>query len=148
HHFDDDCLIWLYDIHLLASQFSEQEWEQFSRLAHERAVARVCRHSLARATALFDTPVPEHVQTWDQSVRAADAQSARYLSTRRRPVENLVEDLRALRRWSERGRLIREHLFPPSDYMRSVYAPNSRAPLSVLYARRVLRGARKWFARP
>ena len=42
------------------------------------------------------------------------------------------------------GRLAREHLFPSAEYMRTMYAPYSSAPLSFLYTVRLVRGALKW----
>jgi hypothetical protein len=59
----------------------------------------------------------------------------------------LMADLRALGSWTHRWQLVKEHVFPPAQYMRDVYAPSSRAPLSFLYARRALVGARKWLSR-
>ena len=59
--------------------------------------------------------------------------SAAFLSRDRAQLATLVSDLRALPSWSDRGRLLREHLCPPSAYMRQVYAPSSRAPLPALY---------------
>ena len=44
-------------------------------------------------------------------------------------------------------RLMAQHMFPSADNMRTVYAPASGAPLTWLYARRVVRGALKWLAR-
>jgi hypothetical protein len=60
----------------------------------------------------------------------------------------VVDDLRALPTWADRWRLMREHAFPPVEYMRGVYAPSSRTPLVWLYTRRMLVGARKWLAPP
>jgi hypothetical protein len=56
----------------------------------------------------------------------------------------VLDDLRTLSRWRDRWRLVREHAFPPATYMRRVYALSSAAPLPLLYARRLLRGGRKW----
>ena len=73
--------------------------------------------------------------------------SAAFLSRDRAQFATLVSDLRALPSWSDRGRLLREHLCPPSAYMRQVYAPSSRAPLPALYVWRAVRGAWRWLAR-
>jgi hypothetical protein len=56
--------------------------------------------------------------------------------------------VRAMRSIGQALKLARQHVLPPADYMREVYAPASSAPLPWLYARRVWRGARRWLARP
>jgi hypothetical protein len=61
-------------------------------------------------------------------------------------VSLLKEDWRALDGVRPRLRLLREHLFPPVAYIRSIY-PRIPAPLIPLaYLLRVLRGAPKWFS--
>ena len=73
--------------------------------------------------------------------------SVAFLHGERAQLATLASDLRALPSWRDRGVLIYEHLFPPRSYMRGVYAPASRAPLPVLYLRRVVRGAWRWLGR-
>lgn len=145
HHYDDGCLIWLYDIHLIASRLTASDWDRFTCMAASRGVAAVCRVSLERAIHRFRTPVPDRVLDHGPlAVDTGEEVTARYLRPGRRPIEAVVDDLRSLRAWPERWRLIREHAFPSAAYMRDVYAPASVAPLPVLYARRVFRGVRKW----
>jgi Uncharacterised nucleotidyltransferase len=142
HHFDSDRLIWLYDIDLIARGLTHEEWREFAALVRARKVAAVCRRSLQRAVDRFGTNVPAWVWT---DLRPGDAveRTARYLA-RRTHFGVVLDDLRTLSRWRDRWRLMREHAFPPATYMRGVYAPSSAAPLSLLYARRLLRGGRKW----
>jgi hypothetical protein len=79
--------------------------------------------------------------------RAEREASAAYLSPARRPVHDIVDDLRALPTWSARCRLVSERLFPSRHFMREVYAPASRVPLAGLYVWRALQGARRSFSR-
>jgi len=144
HHFDSDHLIWLYDIHLIARRMTAADWDHFISLAAERQVVEVCRRSLERAAEIFRTEVPPAV--WSDrrfQVTPNRETTAAYLNARPHLMV-IVDDLRALPRWRDRWRLAREHLFPPSHYMRTVYAPRSRAPLAWLYARRMVVGAKKW----
>jgi putative nucleotidyltransferase-like protein len=142
HHNDSDLLIWLYDIDLLARRLPPNDWRQVADVATERKVAQVVGRSLARAAAVFGTPVPDLMASlsWGRSPEL----SAAYLIPRRH-VFTMLDEFRALKNWSDRLRLLREHLFPPEQYMRSVFAPASAAPLAVLYARRLVRGTRKLF---
>jgi len=146
HHHDSDCLIWLYDIHLLAGGMAPAGWQAFVSLARDRKMTAICRHSLQRAAALFRTEIPEQVRVAFANTDAQHEPSASYLRANRRPAADIITDLGSLRSWRARWQLVREHLFPSVDYMRGVYAPASGAPLPVLYAHRALHGARKWLA--
>jgi hypothetical protein len=149
HHYDAERLIWLYDIHLIASRLAPEEWRAFEDLCQSRGVVQVCRRSLERASAAFGTAVPLLVAIGpDLRPSEAEEATAAFLEPGRRHVEQVVEDLRALPSWGDRARLVRQHLFPSRSYMRRSYAPSSGAPLAVLYVRRALQGARKWLARP
>ncbi|HUF47561.1 MAG TPA: nucleotidyltransferase family protein [Vicinamibacterales bacterium] len=141
HHFDDDRLIWLYDLHLLAGSFDEDLWRRFAIEAEARGVSAVCRASLTRAVTAFGTAVPDTVL----SAPGRREVTARYLQTRRPHAQVVFDDLRALPTWRARWRTMRAHVLPPAAYMREVYAPESGKPLPWLYALRAVRGARKWF---
>lgn len=144
HHHGSESLIWLYDLHVLSERMTAAEWTQFSTLAADREVGVICRQGLALAQARFGTAVPAAVL--DVNGLDAAEKSAVYLEPQRH-VTRVYWDLQALPGWTARLRLVRQHLFPPAQYMRGVYAPASHAPLPVLYAVRALRGARKWMAR-
>jgi hypothetical protein len=147
HHDEPDRFKWLYDIHLIASGLKPHEWNAFAALAAEREVASVCLHGLQRSSHWFGTALPPTV-TGDPRLIGAEMwePTAAYLRVRPKAQE-VAGDLRVLRRWRDRATLLREHLFPDPDYMRRVYAPRSASPLAVLYALRIVRGARTWFRR-
>jgi len=151
HHFDSDRLVWLYDIHLLSNALDQASWTEFVRLAIDRGVASICLRGLEKTIELLGSSVPSTVlSALEARARQHEEVSASYLrpgSRARQEVHVFATDLRALPTWADRWRLVREHVFPSAAYMRDVYAPSSRAPLSILYARRALRGARKWLAR-
>jgi hypothetical protein len=151
HHFDATRLIWLYDVHLLASRLDQGQWREAVALAADRRVAAVVRRSLMRTQEIFDSPIPaEALEALDAAAARHTEASATYvrLTPRSRSqVRVLLSDLHALRSWRARWRLLQEHVFPPVPYMRNVYAPTSRAPVSVLYVQRAVRGARKWLVR-
>lgn len=147
HHADLVGLNWLYDIHLVAERLEPAGWRQFVALATERQMAAVCASSLERAAFWFHTRVPESAaERLRVAQTRAGERSAAYLSARPQ-AEALIDDLRTLRSWRDRWRLVREHLFPSAAYMRRVYAPASALPLPLLYLWRITRGARKWLTR-
>lgn len=147
HHAHAQRLIWHYDIHLIASRFSAGDWDAFATLAIDRRVNTVCRRSLELASHFFGTVVPTRTEARLNPAGGVDADTAAYLSPGRRQIHDAMWDFRALPSWTDRCRLVCQHLFPSAHYMRDTYAPSSSAPLAVLYARRALRGARRWLAR-
>jgi hypothetical protein len=113
-------------------------------------VSAILLDGLYRAMHWFDTPVPiDMLDMLARHVQANLEPSAVYLGNGLRPIDVLFSDLRALSSWRARARLLREHVLPPSGYMLRSYGVSSRALLPVLYADRVVRGARRWLgARP
>lgn len=146
HHRHAQRLIWQYDVHLLASRLTPADWDRFASLAVERQVASVCRRTLDLVRERFGTVIPEPALR-RLTAGLTDRATAAYLLPGRRQIQDAMSDLQALPTWSDRLRLVRQHLFPSAHYMRDVYAPASAAPLPVLYARRALLGARRWLTR-
>lgn len=146
HHDGVERLIWLYDIHLLSRVLEASEWRAFVDLARDRGVAEICRASLRHAVEAFGTAAPEGIDAALGAPTTRGRLTAGYLVPQR-PIWRLAADLRAVSSWRNRWRLAQEHLFPPADYMRQVYAPASHAPLAWLYVRRAALGARRFFAR-
>jgi hypothetical protein len=148
HHRDDARLIWLYDIHLLAGGLTPGDAEAFLVLAGEKRIRAVAARGCALAAGRFGTPFP--VARFVARLEGGpdpNEPSAQYLRAGIRKVDVLVSDLKALDRWSDRLRLLREHVFPPPAYMQQAYGVSNRAWLPWLYARRFVGGARGWFRR-
>ncbi len=147
HHDEADQFKWLFDIHLLASELTDAEWEAFAGFVLEREISAVSLDCLLRSAEWFHTRIPSGLSTDGRFAEAAPREAtAAYLRVRPKARE-VLDDMRALSTWRERLSLVREHLFPPSDYMTRVYAPERRLPLPLplLYAERILRGAGGWF---
>jgi hypothetical protein len=141
HHHDAPMLIWVYDIHLLASRLTPAEAEATRTLAEERGLTTICSTALALAHEVFRTEVPEPL--WEFRPRGREP-LAKFTRSGLRPIEMLASDLRVLG-WRDRGRLLREHLFPRRDYLQTMEGRLGRAPFPVLYARRIVRGMSRWF---
>ena len=142
HHFDPPTLIWLYDIHLLASSMSEDDATRFVALAVDSGLTAICARGLALSQHHFRTPLPAAL---DRLAPAGDEPLAAYMDEAFRPFDALVSDLRALGGNRARWQLLREHLFPPSPYLRAARPRMGSGPLPWLYARRIVRGVSHWF---
>jgi Uncharacterised nucleotidyltransferase len=142
HHFDPPTLIWLYDIHLLASSMSEEDAARFVALAVDSGLAAICARGLGLAQHHFRTTLPA---AFDRLAPAADEPLAAYLDQAFRPFDALISDLRALGGNRARWQLLREHLFPQSSYVRAARPRMGSGPLPWLYARRIVRGVSHWF---
>jgi hypothetical protein len=147
HHKEDERLIWLYDIHLLAERLSPEQLRAFGMLAAERAVSTVCADGLAAARGWFHTR-PSDVVEW-LTARSAEVSepSAAFLRGTAGPMGGLLSDLETLPDWTSRARLLYEHAFPSPTYMTGKYRVSSRAWLPALYTHRIVRGAWRWLRR-
>ena len=143
HHHGHERLVWLYDIHLLASSFGAAGWEAFGELVVSRRVAAICLDGLQAAGEALGTVVPPDIAA--RLAAAAAREPSRRFVTRtlnRRGV--LLSDLSVLPAWSDRVRLLREHAFPPAAFIRRRYGVTSPIWLPALYVHRLVTGAYKW----
>ncbi len=138
HHHNSRCLIWLYDIHLLASGLTSEAWERFLQLARCKQVCAVCLDGLQLARNAFDTPLPAERLVALES--AAPERTARFLHPQPRQWRVLLSDWSALSGWRQKLTFLREHLLPPARYIQRRYAIHHRALLPLLYLHRALRG--------
>jgi hypothetical protein len=145
HHYDQNTLLWLYDVHLLARSLDADGFRQFVALAERSVACRICVRALRLAESRFATPVPSPVIHALEAAAATEAPTV-FLNPGVRPVDLLRDDLRVLPDWRARLTLIKEHVFPDAAYMRDGYAPGSAAPLAWLYLDRIAGGARKWLS--
>jgi len=140
HHWHQILLVWLQDIRLLAEALTDDDRQR----CVERAVAG--RYTVILHAALMTTRLYFESDGLDRAItcvasRLNDAEPAAALvRDHRRPADDLWLDLR-LAAWHQRAQLLREHVLPPADYMRSRFA----GPIPLAYATRLLRGVKKWF---
>lgn len=146
HHFDQDRLLWLYDLRLLCAKMGPDDWTAFVVLAEARAVQAACARSLDAARRALGALVPADVLDTLDAAGGGGADTA-FFDPHAPHAARILSDLRHVRGWGGRLSLARQHLFPPAHYMRTVYASSSAAPLWLLYAQRIVRGGRRWLVR-
>jgi hypothetical protein len=141
HHPGHDLLLWTYDVHLLVGALSPEQADAFVTMAIERRMAALCGAIIQEAYEAFRHPRAAAFAA--QLTKASGAEPSAALATPRPWWTTLPLDLRAVPHWGERVRLLAGHAFPPAAYMRTTFAPSSRAPLPWLYARRIARALRQ-----
>jgi hypothetical protein len=130
-HRGTDRLVWLYDIHRLLAAMTDQEIGELEERATTKSLTDECRAAIAGARHYFGRgTAPPPALSW--GVRTIDIWLA---------------DLKALPSWRARLALLKEHAFPPADYMRRNGGADNRLALPVAYLTRGLRGSLKLFRR-
>lgn len=143
HHQDRERLIWLHDIDLLARRASSDAWERLVALATACRMCAVCLDGLDRARDVLGTPVPKPVRARLAGMGGTEP-SAAWVGARQPRLRVLRADLRELPTWRDRVRLLREHAFPPGEFVMTRYRATSRAWLPALYLLRLTTGLWKW----
>ena len=146
HHRNDERLLWILDIHLLASGLSPAELDEFEAVARMKKVVAICRRGLQQAQAVFGTLVAADL-IGRLKRTAGPEPSAAYLASERRWHHETMASLRALPRLGDRARLVREVLLPSPGYMLGAYGlrdkPLGTWLLPALYVHRNVHGAWK-----
>lgn len=137
-----DRLVWLYDIHLLVNNFSEEEWEEFATLAEEKNICGSCMDSIEKTKLLF--PINISKERLQGLIEGAKKE-------RFKPHEKLKRweyyylSLKAVPGFRRKMQLLREHFLPSSNYIMEKYQTRNRLLLPFLYVHRVLTGLKKYF---
>jgi len=144
HHAGSEELLWLHDIHVVATRLTAEEWTAAARVAVQGRVAAIVLAGLELTARSFGTVAP--AAALELLSAGAHEPSAVLLRPHLRPVDRVKADVRALGARAG-ARLIAEHLFPPATYMREKYGFRSGALLPLAYARRLVGGAAEWLRR-
>jgi glycosyltransferase involved in cell wall biosynthesis len=144
HHTRRPRLIWLYDLHLLCTHMPADDMERAVAGARASGLSALCARALRETQQTFDTRIEGRVLEALDAVDPRSEAPARYVEATGGKLDTLVSDLRSLRSWPARGRLIREHLFPPAEYMLRAYRTSHRSWLPALYVHRAITGGWRW----
>jgi len=148
HHPGSQNLLWIYDLHMLASGLRPEEMTQLQELAAARGLGQVAAEGLALARDRFGNRAADAVIDTLRARRGGGCPDVAILEQEAWTQARVLRlDLDALPDWRARGRLIREHLVPPASYMRARYGVQSNVLLPGLYFWRALAGAPKWLRR-
>ena len=141
HHAASDRLIWLFDIHLLAESLSHDASAELVEVSVRHRIAALVLQGVREAHEAFGgTNSARLVVALEPIVHERRETSARFLEPDRRAVADLLHDFKALPRWRQRLRFVRELVLPPGEYMRRRYERAPWVPLPLLYVARVVAG--------
>ena len=147
HHGSTHRLLWLYDVHLLASSLSKAGndlgWREAIDVAVQRGLGPVVASALTDARDRIGTELPATVLP-ELNAHAADRDVLEFVEGRMSQLRVAASDWRRLAGLRDRARYLREHLFPPAEYIRHRYGVSSRLALPLLYTHRIVAGAKKW----
>jgi hypothetical protein len=148
HHTDHMRLIWVRDEWLIARAMSPDQIAGLLARARAIGAASVCARDLREAREAFgDIAGALDAQVIDALTRAGSHEPAWLLNGGTRSLlGDLWLDLRALRRWRDRLRLVFEHVVPPPSYILEQAGETRRIRLPWLYARRLVPGLVAWLA--
>lgn len=147
HHHDAPDLLWLWDIHLIASSLTAEERDRFVSHAERTRVRAVAARGLELARERFGTPSAQEMLVSLTQAGPVEP-TARFVGGGLRQLDRVRADLAATGRWADRATLVGEHLFPSPAYMREVYSRCPAGLLPLAYLDRIIRGMPKWFRRP
>jgi len=139
--YSGECLIWLYDIHLLIENISENKLLELYKKAQKLEITSICADAIFTAQEWFNTAIPERITLQFESPNNSEI-SASYLKlSRPSGIKNrAIMAFRELPSWSERIQYINEKLFPPIGYMLWRYNIKSRYLLPFFYFYRFFYG--------
>ena len=144
HHAGEEDVVWDFDIHLLVSALREEEAAEFAAAVAAAELRNVAAAGIGSAQTCYGTRIPPPLAELVEHASRYREPTAVFLERGRRQVDLLRSDLATLPGWRARTRLMREHLFPSREYMRSKYGARSGARLALAYARRIVRGVPRW----
>ncbi|RBP48283.1 nucleotidyltransferase family protein [Arenicella xantha] len=138
HHATEERLIWLYDIHLLASKLQSSDWQVLLSKSRHKQLCAIVADGLATCQTRLGTIVPDTIMT---SLSDSKLEPSALFVNRDLPEwRYFMRDLKSMPSLSARAGLIRETVLPPAAYVRQQMGTNST---SLAYMKRLIRGIKR-----
>lgn len=137
-------LIWLYDIHLMAQSLDTTQLEELLKTAKEWQLLEATLDGLRQTQALIGTQLPAHLSQ-QANTRQSSGQEPFTPRSTTSSWRNEIANFRGIADWHGRVTWLREHLFPPADYMYHKYQTTRRSVLPFLYVKRLINGVTRRF---
>lgn len=138
---DRDRLVWIYDMHLLVSDFGGEEWNALIQRSAILQLDPLCYEALELCKKTFGSPVPEDVVAhfMNSGVQLSPIEQARISGEKWARIDQFKSD------WSvldtrQRYRLVMEYLFPPAEFILKQNHSTNKVLLPWFYTKRIITG--------
>lgn len=128
-YFGGNRLIWLHDLVLLGRAMSDDDWNDFCRMAVDKRVADVCADGLSAAEFRLGCFCPAFVRD-----ELGSGEAGAYF--RSGQFGRAMRDMLAVPGWQRKCEYLWARSLPTLGFMRAKYPEMSARPLSALYLRR------------
>ena len=145
HHANDERLIWLYDIHLLANTLEEDDWEELCLLCEDKQIAAITMDALLVCEDLLGTHIEESCKQTLSKLAKRDEPSKLVLNRNASEWQLFKQDLQSLDNIQLKAQLLKENLFPSSEYIRQSMETDN---LAKGHGKRLLRGIKRVIKKP
>ena len=130
-----DRLIWIHDVHLLASALSPEDWRRFCALCRKYGAAAVCLDGLRAAQRSLATDIPAAVCA-ELGRAPRNEKASRYL-LHSRQLGRAWQDLVAIHGAGRKLAYLRSRILPSAAFVRAKYGDSAGTPVARLYLRRL-----------
>ncbi len=138
---NEERLIWLYDIHLLAESMSENEFHSFYDKASKFKIITLCKDAITNARDWFNTSLPEWYFSRFNLPEIPETSATLLQPGRLNGIYNrALFELKDLSTWPERVKYLLEKIFPSESYMTWRYNIKSKFLLPFYYLYRIFYG--------
>ena len=117
-HISSERLIWFYDIHLLVNSINEDGWEELCLLCEDKQIAAITLNALLICEDLLETHIPEDSKASLIELAQRDEPSKLVLQRNVSDWQLFKQDLQSLDSVKLKAQLLKENLFPSSEYIR------------------------------
>lgn len=142
HHLNDERLTWLYDIHLIASDLSNDDWQAVIKKSEQKQLAAITLDALTLCHTLFATELDKNALVQLQTLSLNKEPSQLFLQRDLPEWRYFWHDLSAMESLTEKLRLIMENVIPSPAYVRQQM--NTKSALAG-YIKRLFRGLKRIF---
>lgn len=144
HHWNEQKLIWIYDLHLLLLKTTQEEQKEWAAFVQKKGLTRLFTESVQTLLENFPS-APAEIFLSLLGPSSYEHPAVNFLNAKARLINLFAMNLRAQKGWGRKLSLLRENLFPSPQYILGKYQTQNFWALPWLYLRRLVEGFPKIF---
>jgi hypothetical protein len=137
-----DRLIWLYDIYLLLSQFTDQQWLNFTSLAKDKKICGTCLDGINKTMQFFPLNTPSIVISEFKKLSETEPFNPSVQHKRWFYYYHSFKEVDGI---GNKIGFIKEHFLPSKKYIMNKYNIRSPFLLPFFYILRIITGLKRYF---